>query len=308
MSKKIFRKYSYDISLDEGVGARMVSWVTGLMVFFVTLTLALNFGLSSFAHTWVTGLSGTLTVEIKPPLSATDSGKVSAQDQKKFDSTVAQVMTMLKNDENVLDARRLSDAEIKALIAPWMGEDAAMEDLPLPALIDIKLAPAADTARLQTALTLIEPTATMDSHADTLDNIKGLVHTVTLFMLLLTGVIVALAVVTISGIVRSKLLIHQSEVETLHLIGASDEYIARQFRRHTLRGTLRGAVLGVLAMLATMLAIGAATHTMVEHIFPHLRLMPLQWAVLLVAPILAGSLIAHITAQATVLKELAKLP
>ncbi len=314
MSGKHFKKYTYDISLDEGVGAQLVSWVTGLMVFFVTLTLALNFGLSSVAQTWVTGLSGTLTVEIKPPLSATDGEKASPQLQKKFDDSVQNVLTMLKGDAAVSEARRLTEPEIKRLIEPWLGQttgqgtDAALDAIPLPALIDIKLAPNANVAKLESSVRNIEPSATLDSQSDTLGNVKTLVNTATLFMMLLTGVIVALAVVTISGIVRSKLLIHQSEVETLHLIGASDEYIARQFRQHTLRGTLRGAVVGLVCTLLTLFVIGLATHTIESSLLPHLKLMPLQWAALLLLPLVSGSLIAHLTAQATVLKELARLP
>ena len=72
MSRKVFKKYAYDISLDEGAGAHLVSWVTGLMVFFVTLALTVNFGLSSITKSWVTGLSGTLTVEIKPPTASAE--------------------------------------------------------------------------------------------------------------------------------------------------------------------------------------------------------------------------------------------
>ena len=314
MSRKHLQKYTYDISLDEGVGARLVSWVTGLMVFFATLTLALNFGLSSIARTWVTGLAGTLTIEIKPPLSPADGEKISAQSQKKFDDSVSNVLSMLKRDASVSTAHRLPDSEIKRLIEPWLGQtadntnDAALDAIPLPALIDVKLAPNANVARLETSIKNIEPAATVDSQSDTLGNVKTLVNTVTLFMLLLTVVIAALAVVTISGIVRSKLLIHQSEVETLHLIGASDEYIARQFRQHTLRGTLRGALAGLGCTLLTLFVIGGATHTIDSSLLPHLKLMPLQWATLLLLPLISGSLIAHLTAQATVLKELSRLP
>jgi cell division transport system permease protein len=309
MSRKIFKKYTYDISLDEGAGAHLISWVTGLMVFFVTLALAVNFGLSTVAKNWVTGLSGTLTVEIKPPIaSSSDGDKASPQAQQKFEDSVQQVLTFLKKNAAVAEARRLSEGEIKSLIQPWMGEGAALDALPLPALIDIKLTPNADAAQLQSDLKTVEPAATIDSHTDTLDDVKTLVNTATLFMLLLTGVIILLAVITISGIIRSKLLIHQAEVETLHLIGASDEYIASQFRGHTLRGTFKGAVIGLLCTIATLFIIGAVTHTLQTNIFPHLKLMPVQWATLLIFPLLSGSLIAHLTAQATVLKELSRLP
>ena len=307
MSKKIFKKYGYDISLDEGVGAHLISWVTGLMVFFVTLALVIDFSLSSITHDWVTGLSGTLTVEIKPPLSSKEEGTISLENRKKFDNNIQKILTLLKNNTAVSKARLLSEKEIKKLIEPWMGESITLKGLPLPALIDVKLSPDANIKNLQNTLKMLDPPVTIDNHIDTLNDVKTLINTITLFMLLLTGVIMILAVVAISGIVRSKMLIHQGEVETLHLIGAGDEYIARQFRRHTLRGTLKGALYGLVCTLITLFVIGYITRTVGDNIFPRPHLTLSQWTVLLLLPITAGSLIAHLTAQATVLKELSRL-
>lgn len=308
MPRKLFRKYTYDISLDEGAGEHLIIWVTGLMVFFVTLALAINFGLSTITKSWVTGLSGTLTVEIKPPFSSTEGETITPQTVQKFEESVKQVMTLLDDSSAVSEARLLSQTEIESLIEPWMGRGEQMDAIPLPALIDVKLTPNADVVKLQSDLKTIEPSATIDSHTDTLDDVKTLVNTATLFMLLLTGVIVALAVASISGIVRSKLLIHQSEVETLHLIGASDEYIARQFRHYTLRDTIKGALIGLGCTLVTLAGLGAVTYSIESNIFPHVHFIPLQWITLLLLPIISGSLIAHLTAQATVLKELSRLP
>ncbi|MFH1158749.1 MAG: hypothetical protein V1721_07730 [Pseudomonadota bacterium] len=308
MSGKIFKKYGCDISLDEGVGAHLISCVTGLMVFFVTLALAVDFGLSSVTQSWVMGLSGTLTVEIRPPPSPAEGEKTSPESRKKFDDSIREVLTLLRNNAAVSEARLLPEEEIKRLIEPWMGRGMTLDGLPLPALIDVRLTPDADAAALESSLKTAEPSATVDSHLDTLDNVKTLVNTATLFMLLLTVVIMTLAVVAISGIVRSKMLIHQAEVETLHLIGASDEYIARQFRQHTLRGTLKGALCGLVCTFLTLFVIGYVTRTVGGDIFPRLQLTPPQWTALLLLPVTAGSLIAHLTAQATVLKELSRLP
>ena len=308
MSRKIFKKYGYDISLDEGVGAHLICWVTGLMIFFVTLMMAVNFGLSSITQSWVTGLSGTMTVEISPPLPSAEEEKISHKSRKKFNNIIKDVLTLLKDNVAVSEARLLSEKEVENLIEPWMGQSITLDGLPLPALIDIKLVPNADTKALRNSLKTLDPTVTLDSHIDTLDGIRTLVNTATLFMMLLTSVIIALAIVIISGIVRSKMLIHQAEVETLHLIGASDEYIARQFRRHTLRGTLKGALYGLVCTFITLFIICYITRTVGGDIFPRPYLTPSQWTALLLLPITVGSLIAHLTAQATVLKELSRLP
>lgn len=309
MSRKAHKKYAYtyDISLEEGAGAHLVSWVTGLMVFFTTLALIVNFSLSIITKDWVTGLSGALTVEIKPPAAPKEGGAPTAQSQKKFDDSVQRVLAVLKDSPAVSEARLLSDAEIKSLIQPWMGQGATLDHAYLPALVDIKLTAGADIAQLQDKLKAAEPDASIDSHTDTLDDVKALVKTATTFVLLLTGVIVILSIVAISGIVRSKLMIHQPEVETLHLIGASDEYIARQFRMHTLRGTFKGALIGIVCTIAILFAIGMLTHALDSTIFPYLKWMPLQWTLVVLSPVAIGSLIAHLTAQATVLKELSRL-
>jgi cell division transport system permease protein len=211
MSRKHVKKYTYDISLDEGPGAQLVGWITGLMVFFTTLALAVCFGLSGTANTWVTNLSGTLTVEIKPPLSPADGGKISGEAREKFNARVESVLGLLKKSPLVAKAQRLSDSEIKGLVEPWLGRGteraAALDAIPLPALIDVAVVPGASVAQLESAVKALEPSATVDRQNATLEGVKALVGAATLFMLLLTGVIVALAVATISGIVRSKLMI-----------------------------------------------------------------------------------------------------
>jgi cell division transport system permease protein len=308
MGGKLFKKkYQYDIALDEGSGAHLVTWVTGLMVFFVTLTLAVNLGLNTVTQNWVSGLSGSLTVEISPPLPAADAGKITPEQIKTFDDNVQKVLTVAGQTPGVTESRALGKDEIRKLIQPWLGDNVP-KAMPLPALIDIKLSVDADTRKIQDALLKAVPDATVDTHAGTLDDVKTLVGTARLFVLLLTGVITLLAVAAISGIVRAKLAIHAQEVQTLHMIGASDEYIARQFRHHTLKGTLRGAILGVTCMVLTLMGIRAMTHSVDATIMPHIHLSPLQWGFLVLAPVLTGSLVAHITAQRTVMRELVKLP
>jgi len=307
MSGKLFRKYQYDIALEKGVGPHLVAWVAALMVFFVTLALAANFFLSAVTKTWVTGLSGTLTVEIRPPAANEASGKSpSGEARETPNDSVNKILKLAREHPAVASAQLLDKKDVMRLVEPWLGRKMP-GDIPLPALIDVKLAPEADAAKLQADIQALVPDAIVDSHAETLDGVRRLVGTARLFVLLLTGVIVALAVVSIAGIVRAKFSIHRQEVETLHLIGASDEYIARQFRHHTLRGTLKGALLGLACMIAALLGAGYATHTIDTALLPHLRLMPLQWLELILSPVIAGTLIAHLTAQGAVMKELEKL-
>ncbi len=304
MAAKIFQKYRYDIALETGAGAHLVAWVTGLMVFFMTLAFAVNIGLANVTAGWVSGLSGSITVELRAP--APDKGGEASDAQKQLDKKIGALTAMGGQHAAVISARALEDAEVRKLIEPWLGS-AMPADLPLPVLVDMKIAPGADVAALKKDILKAAPGATVDTHDDTLEDVSTLVNTARVFVLLLSGVIMLLAVVAISGIVRAKLAIHQPEVETLHLIGAQDEYIARQFRHHTLKGTLKGALCGVAAMLGTLYAIGQTTKSIDSAMLPDVALTTPEWAMLVIAPVLIGTMIAHFTAQKTVLGALRRL-
>ena len=130
MTEKIFtNKYRYDIGLEEGVGAHLVTWVTGLMVFFVTLALAVNFALTTITQDWMSGLSGSLTVEIRPPLGAETP---TIEQMTAFNKKTEKILWLAKQHPAVSSARALSSQEIRALIEPWLGEKMA-EGMALPA-------------------------------------------------------------------------------------------------------------------------------------------------------------------------------
>jgi cell division transport system permease protein len=98
----------------------------------------------------------------------------------------------------------------------------------------------------------------------------------------------------------------------LHLIGARDRYIARQFARQALDLGLRGGLVGLLLTVATLIGIGhagAATQLFGEHVrlLPALELAPWHWLVLALLPV-AAALIANLTARLTVLRALRRMP
>lgn len=306
MATKVFQKYRYDIALESGAGAHLVAWVTGLMVFFMTLAFAVNIGLASVTQKWVAGLSDSITVELRAPAPEKDGDKQDSGARKALDEKIKALVSLGGKHNTVTAARALEDAEVRKLIEPWLGS-AMPADLPLPVLIDMKIAPDADLAALKKDILKIAPAATVDTHDDTLQDVSTLVNTARIFVMMLSGVIMLLAVVAISGIVRAKLAIHHPEVETLHMIGAHDEYIARQFRHHTLKGTLKGAIVGVAAMLCTLYAVGRTTSSIDSAMLPDITLSATEWGMLVAAPVIIGTMIAHFTAQTTVLGALRRM-
>lgn len=301
MSNTTFQRHDYDIDLKHGVGAHLITWVTGLMVFFITLMLAVNIALGAASKSWIGSLSGSMTVEIKPAPGANTETSAKA-----LESAADKAAAIAKKDPAVSAVRILPRTEVAALIEPWLGQKLPA-DMPLPALLDIKTYDNVDTQPLQKSITAAVPGAIIDTHQDTLGDVKTLIGTVRGFAAVVTLAIVLLAVVSISGIVRAKFAIHKGETEILHLLGASNEYIARQFRHHALQGTLKGTAAGIAATFIVILAVGFVARSVSAAVLPPVYIHPLAWAGLVVAPLVGGVVIAHVTAQVTALRALARL-
>jgi cell division transport system permease protein len=128
---------------------------------------------------------------------------------------------------------------------------------------------------------------------------------------LLAGLVLALvgaaAVVTVVFVTRTGLAIHRNVIELLHLIGAYDTYIARQFQRHALRLGLAGGALGLLLALVTLGLLWQALGPMPGGgaLLPELRPDWRHAAGLAALPLAAG-LVAMLTARWTVLRTLAR--
>jgi cell division transport system permease protein len=130
--------------------------------------------------------------------------------------------------------------------------------------------------------------------------------------LLVILVIAAASVLTVVFTTRTGLAVHREVIEVLHLIGARDGYIARQFEREALRLGLAGGAAGLALAVLTLLALGhaaAATALLGDEVrlLPALHLATWQWASLCLLPA-AAALVAVATARLTVLRALARMP
>jgi cell division transport system permease protein len=297
--KSLFRKYRFDISLEEGRGAGLICWLAGLMVFFMALSMAVTFSVSALSNTWVSALTGKITIEIPPP--ADDAATA------EFRDAVGASLAAARRIPEIAEAVVLSDDEVRSLVQPWLGTQLD-NTVPLPGLIDITLIDGADPSEVHKKLSAAIPSgARIDLHDDTMSGLRTMAGTIKAFFFLLTATIVILSAAAVGAMVRSKLAIHKDEVETLHLLGATDAYISRQFRQHTLKGTLKGAIAGTGLTILALFAVTAYTKTLDSTFWPQVQFMPLQWLALVLTPMIIACIVSHLTAQRTALSVIRSL-
>jgi len=290
------------IPLDGDGSARFLPWLIGLMVFLAALATGAGFAIDSALIRWDDGLRGTLTVQLPQPIGG---GPLAS-------ASIDAALALLRGTAGVVGATALDPQAEAGLLQPWLGDSVEAGQLPLPVLIDVQHAEAVtlDLPDLTRRLAAIVPGASVETHGAWLEQLFRVAELIEIGAAIIVVLIGVVAVMTVIFTTRTGLMIHAPIVDLLHLMGATDSYIARQFQWHAfglgLRGGSIGLVLALLAFGALRLAAeqgGAA----VADLAPGLRLPVLAWVLVGGLPVLMG-LVGLVTARVTVLRTLARMP
>lgn len=274
-----------------------LDWIVAAMSFIGALALLAALAVADLGGRWERGLTGALTVEI--PAADTVAADT---------ARLQRALEIVRAEPGIARAEPITTAKLLDLLAPWLGAGAVAEDLPLPQLIDVTLSPggAIDLAGLRRKLAGAVDRATVDDHGVWLGELLRLIR----FATALAGAIVALVTLTAMAAIvlatRVGLAIHRDAVDLLHMIGAEDIYIARQFADQALRLGLRGGALGFVAAAGVIVAAGVVSQSIDRTMAPSLWPSVGQALALLLVPAGAAGL-AWITAQQTVLRVLRRM-
>lgn len=223
-----------------GFTARLTLLSAAAMTFLAVFALALALAAGRLADRWGEDLARSATLRISAP----------AEDLPALTESALRVLGTTKG---VASARALSPEEEQALLAPWFGDDVALDDLPVPQLIAItEEAGGYDGDALRLRLEGEVPGAVLDDHGrwrrplmQAASRMRAMGWLSLLLITGVTGAIVSLAA-------YSALSANAQVIEVLRLVGATDDFIARAFvRRYTLRA-FWGAVIGLVAGLVAI--------------------------------------------------------
>ncbi|MBT7139071.1 MAG: cell division protein [Rhodospirillaceae bacterium] len=284
-----------DLQLERDSLGRFLPWLIAFMVYLSVLAFAGMLALDDIATRWDRGMSGSLTVQIAP---AGGGGE----------KQVKAVLKVLNSTPGIATAKFLDQDKLMTLLEPWLGSDALGAELPLPRLVDVTLEDGANIniAALERRLMAVAPGAAVDDHGVWLEHLINLIQTVKALALAVLVFIVLATIATVIFATRTGLAIHHEAIEVLHLIGAQDSYIARQFASRALMLGLRGGIFGLLLALPTIWGIGTLARSLQAGLLPAFSLGPGHWSVLGGLPVVVA-LIAMISARLTVMRTLARM-
>jgi cell division transport system permease protein len=290
-----------------GIGDNIMSgWslvrIIAIMCFLASLALGAMLAVNDAAKKWSNNLSGALTVQLKshPEMSESDQ--------------IAKTIALLKDTEAVSSINVLNKAASAKLLEPWLGNQTILNELPLPVLIEVSLEGNRDDLgnfeALRKGLKDGVPGAVLDDHRrwnDQLDRVSNALRLLTFGILLM--IIMATAMIIIFA-TRSGLAANEDIVEVLHLIGAKDGLIAKEFQNHFFWIALWAGLMGIGGAGLTFMALGQASRAgwAAEAIafLPTLAFQPSFYVFLLLIPTGAIAL-TTITARLTVIQTLTKV-
>lgn len=283
--------------LPHGRLAGPMPWIIAIMMFLTVLAAAAAIGLASTARALGDAVTGQFTVQF-----------VTA-DQSQRDQTARRIAEWLRAQDDVADVAIVQAERIGEQLQPWLGDGLGALDIPLPALIDARLAIDGSAARkarlaeLANGVAAVADGAQVQPHADYLAplgtlvrSIGGLAMGIVALMVTATGAVVFLAA-------RAAYATHKGTIDILHMMGATDVQVARLFQRRITRDAAFGSVTGAAAAVVALLILGQLLAALASGLMP-VRSWPMwSWALLALLP-LAGIGIAFATARFTVLRIL----
>ena len=289
------------VPLNSDATGRFLPWLVAVMVYLAALALVSAMAMSKIVTRWDHGLSGQITVQL--PVTENDLTETEIAIRRD------DVLALLRQSPGVLAADHIGRDETAALLEPWLGQASGLSELPLPDLIAVEIdqLDPPSTANLTARLIEIVPGATIDDHQRWLGNLLNLARSIEIVATLVVFLVGLSAVIMVVFVTRMGLAVHYQIVELLHLVGAQDSYIAREFQVHSLKLGFFGGLVGLILAAVTILGITQLLGQADTALLPALTLKPFEWLVLAALPF-ASALVAMLTARLTVLRTLSRIP
>ncbi len=294
----------YDLPLHKSEDTRFLILLVGLMSFLAVLACSGSFALSSMTNRWSSGLENKVTIEI-----AVETKEGHLLSNRTVNKETKKLAEELANNKLIKSIKILSNEEIQELISPWIGNDLTLNDIPLPGLIAIELrhSDKKSIELLEKNIKKISKYAQLETHHEWLSDLISFANTLKSLALFITLIIGGATITAITAGIRTRLAIHRKEVELLHHMGATDDYISSQFQRHAMILSFKGAMIGTILGLIITGIIVFLSKKSGSPLIPAIEISYMAVLFIFAVPIIA-SLIAIITSRFTVLRNLAKMP
>jgi len=230
----------------RSIAGRALISVVAIMTFLASLTTGAVMLVLASAAEWQSDVAREMTIQIRPAPG------------RDLDAEVQQAADIARSVRGIAAVRPYTAAESARLLEPWLGSGLALDALPVPRIIVLRVASDTrpDLAALRSALGARIAGVTVDDHRGWVDRMRAMAGTAIGGGLGILGLVLAATVLSVTFATRGAMAQNRPIVEVLHFIGAKDRFIASQFQSHFLMLGLQGGAIGGSAALGIIALAG----------------------------------------------------
>ncbi len=224
----------------DSIAGRALVAVIAIMTFLAALTLGCVVLVRGAAGEWQAAVAREVTIQIRPAPG------------RDIETEIRKAVDIVSAAPGIAGVRPYSREESARLLEPWLGTGLAIEDLPVPRLIVVRLEAdgGPDLAALRKALAERVADASLDDHRGWVDRMRAMSGTAVGIGIGILLLVLAATTLSVTFATRGAMATNRPIIEVLHFVGAKDGFIAAQFQRHFLLLGLQGGGVGGVAAMA----------------------------------------------------------
>lgn len=303
MKRDLLRGRKNELMIEDEDTSTFMYVLTSIYMYLFIIVLAIVMAINAMAANWEKDILGSISVQIIP---VEDENK--HVDLEKTQEQQNKVLQFMENLSGVESVKALDSQTIEKLMTPWLGNKVDISSLPIPVLLDVKLKANAEINydEITRGLRKISPNASIDNHRLWLNRLLKFATSLKTIALAVLLMVVAICAFSIYYSTRTSLGINLSTLEILHIVGAKDDYIARQYAGQFAKIGFFAGILGLMIAVPSILLVGKYGISTGSGLINGASLSTMAWAMILVTP-LFSSLYSMVMSYLTVRNSLEKM-
>src|SRR5256886_2455771 len=149
---------------EDSISGRALLAVIAIMTFLATLTLGAVVLVRSAAGEWQSAVAREVTIQVRPSA------------ERNAEADVQRAVALASATLGVAGVRPYSKEESSRLLEPWLGSGLALDELPVPRMIVMRIKPGEtpDLVSLRKQLAEQVPGSSLDDHRGWVDRMRAM--------------------------------------------------------------------------------------------------------------------------------------
>ena len=221
-----------------------LGWVIASMIYLALFSASGVMLSHTFFDSWRSSNNDVVTLQVPQAGHRVET--------KVVESRLESILKVLNTIPEIRKIRVLERQEIHALLKPWV-EPKALNEISLPAVVEMSLSNVDRLPELRTVLKKIAPDILIEDHSKWLSNTLEAMAGIEQLLMMIFVIVMLVAIVSVAFTVFSQLSVNKEVIEVMRLIGAKNSFIAKKFQKQvfiiSVPASITGSALAVVSMI-----------------------------------------------------------